>query len=217
MHHILPQFIINSAIHAGSAAAAGELENDDKYDEDVSLSGSSFYPLIAETLGIWSPNSLRILKIIALRSAVTSNLSASQAVMDLHEQLSVCLWRYNAKMLLNRVTWTLLDWVGWDESVFRNMIYIKKKNILYIIVNVLLGIMADTVRKKLMSVLLILAPMVETAVIYSTISTVLVLPCILVSFVRLLIPVNQTLARMSLRVFDQIIGRKTFATVQMAL
>ena len=75
--------------------------------------------------------------------------------------------------------------------------------------------MADTVREKLMSVLLILAPIVETAVIYSTLSTVLVLPCILVSFVRLLIPVNQTLARMSLRVFDPIIGRITFATVQM--
>ena len=40
---------------------------------------------------------------IALRSAVTSNLSAGQAVMNLHEQLSVCLWRYNAKMLLNRL------------------------------------------------------------------------------------------------------------------
>ena len=88
-------------MHAGSAAAAGELEKDDKYDEDVSLSGSSFYPLITETLGIWSPNSLRILKIIALRSAVTSNLFASQAVMNLHEQLSVCLRHYNAKMLLN--------------------------------------------------------------------------------------------------------------------
>ena len=71
--------------------AAGELEKDDKYHEDVSLSDSSFYPLIAETLGIWSPNSLRILKIIALWSAVTSNLSASQAVMNLHERLSVCL------------------------------------------------------------------------------------------------------------------------------
>ena len=98
---LLLQFIINSA----TAAAAGELEKDDKYDEDVSLSGSSFYPLIAETLGIWSPKSLRILKIIALRSAVTSNLSASQAVMNLHEQPSVCLWRYNAKMLLNRLCW----------------------------------------------------------------------------------------------------------------
>ena len=68
-----------------------------------------FYPLIAETLGFWSLNSLRILKIIALQSAVTNNLSASQAVMNLHEQLSVCLWRYNAKMLLNRLCLGDLD------------------------------------------------------------------------------------------------------------
>ena len=102
----LPQFTINSATHAGSAAAAGELEKDDKCDEDVSLSGSSFYPLIAETLGIWSPNSLQILKIIALQSAVTSNLS----VTNLHEQLSVCR---NAKMLLNQLCLGDLDLTGW--------------------------------------------------------------------------------------------------------
>ena len=38
---LLPQFIINSATHAGSAAAAGELEKDDKYDKDVSVSVDS--------------------------------------------------------------------------------------------------------------------------------------------------------------------------------
>ena len=33
---------------------------------------------------------------------ICNNLTTSQAVLHLNEQLSVCLWRCNAKILLNR-------------------------------------------------------------------------------------------------------------------
>ena len=44
INSFLPQFIINSATHAGSAAAAEELEKDDKYHEDVSYKAPLFIP-----------------------------------------------------------------------------------------------------------------------------------------------------------------------------
>ena len=60
--------LVESAHHAGYAAEAGEMEMDTKYESSVAAAGGKFYPLIVESLGLWSPNSLQILKSMARRT-----------------------------------------------------------------------------------------------------------------------------------------------------
>ena len=55
-----------------------------------------------ETLGLWSPQSLETLKVIAKRAAYIRNITTSQSVGQLHEQLSVCLWKFNTRLVLDR-------------------------------------------------------------------------------------------------------------------
>ena len=100
---MLPQFISPAASQPGAAAEAGEKEKDGKHNDDVTKAGSMFYPLVLETLGFWSPHSLKTLKVIAKRAAIYNNITSSQAVCNLHEQLSVTLWKFNARMLLDRL------------------------------------------------------------------------------------------------------------------
>ena len=40
--------------------------------------------------------------IIAKRAALHNNITVSQSVCNLHEQLSVCLWKNNARLILDR-------------------------------------------------------------------------------------------------------------------
>ena len=100
---MLPQFISPAASQPGAAAEAGGKEKDGKHNDDVTKAGSMFYPLVLETLGFWSPHSLKTLKIIAKRAAIYNSITSSQAVCNLHEQLSVTLWKFNARMLLDRL------------------------------------------------------------------------------------------------------------------
>ena len=79
------------------------MEKDIKHNQDVVSSGGLFYPLIVETLGMWSAHSLHILKIIAMRTTLKNNISISQSVTNLHQQLSVQLWQYNSKMMRDRI------------------------------------------------------------------------------------------------------------------
>ena len=70
----------------------------------MTAAGSVFHPLAVESLGLWSPHSLKVINTIARRLAFHGNLSVSKAATNLHEQLSVKLWLYNAKMLLHRLS-----------------------------------------------------------------------------------------------------------------
>ena len=69
----------------------------------VTLSGGLFYPIIVETFGTWSPYSLEVIKTIARKMSLVSSLSISKIVCNIHEQLSVRLWQYNAKMVLDKL------------------------------------------------------------------------------------------------------------------
>ena len=82
-------YTVKSAIQPGSAAEAGEIEKDSRHDSDVSSCGG--YPLVIETFGIWSPQSLETLKIIARKCSIMSSISISKATSNLHELLSVRL------------------------------------------------------------------------------------------------------------------------------
>ena len=44
---------------------------------------------------------LETLKVVAKRAAYHRNITTSQSVCQLHEQLSVCLWKFNACLVLD--------------------------------------------------------------------------------------------------------------------
>ena len=60
-----PSYVVQSAQYVGDAAAAGEIENDERHLNNVKTAGSLFYPLVVKSYGLRYPNSLQILKIIA--------------------------------------------------------------------------------------------------------------------------------------------------------
>ena len=98
-----PAYLIKAATCAGAAAETGELEKDQRHDSLVSSTGSIFYPIVVESLGLWSPNSLQVLKTIARRISFHNNATVSQCMCHLLQQLSCKLWLYNARMILARV------------------------------------------------------------------------------------------------------------------
>ena len=80
------------------AAAVGEIAKDNPYQDIVNDNGGDFIPLVCETFGVWSPYALSILGSIADRTIVRNGLPRKFARRQLLQQLSVTLWRYNAKM-----------------------------------------------------------------------------------------------------------------------
>ena len=62
-----------------------------------------YITLVVETFGLWLSHSLDVSKSIALRSALHNHLTVSQANSHLHQQLSIKLWLYNSKMVLERL------------------------------------------------------------------------------------------------------------------
>ena len=93
-------YTVKSAVQPGSAAEAGEIEKNSRHDSDVSSCGGLFYPFVIETFGIWSPQSLETLKIISRKCSIMSSISISKATSNLHELLSVRLWQYNTKLVV---------------------------------------------------------------------------------------------------------------------
>ena len=87
----------------GAAAAAGEEEKDLIHNSRVVNSGDEFYPLVVEIFGHWTPSSLKCLRIIAAKTITYSSVAFSQAISILLQQLSVCLWKGNAKLVLARL------------------------------------------------------------------------------------------------------------------
>ena len=61
--------------------------------------GGQFYHLASETLGYWTPSSLKILKTIASKTTTCNTTSLAQAFENLMQQLSVRLWTFNARMV----------------------------------------------------------------------------------------------------------------------
>ena len=86
-----------SAVSVGVAAARGEVDKDAHHDELVWC----LFPLMVESLGLWSTASYPVLHDIAARTTIKSGISCSLALCNLLEQLSVCLWSHNAQMFLH--------------------------------------------------------------------------------------------------------------------
>ena len=105
VHHPLQDSLIClSAATAGVAAGRGEADKDSHHEASVRAAGGIFIPLVVESLGLWSPHSLAILRVIALRTTSKSGASTALAFCHFIEQLSMCLWRYNSQMLLHHLS-----------------------------------------------------------------------------------------------------------------
>ena len=98
-----PLYLVQAAHHAGAATEAGEQDKDDHHESHVTAAGGVFHPLVCESLGLWSPHSHHVIKAIVRRLSFKGNMTVSKSVRNLHEQLSVKLWSYNAMMLLCRL------------------------------------------------------------------------------------------------------------------
>ncbi|XP_062502891.1 uncharacterized protein LOC134179892 [Corticium candelabrum] len=96
-------YLLESATQPGAAAAGGDSEKIAQYEDEVNAAGCDFYSLVVEALGVWFPSSLEILKIIARRAVLTTGTTVSRAIQHLLQQLSFSLWRYNAKLILDRL------------------------------------------------------------------------------------------------------------------
>jgi len=92
--------ISSSASCAGVAAAAGEVAKDTKHLAMVEKAGGDFIPLVVESFGVWTLFALSILHSIADRTTTCSGISCKMARRNLLQQLSVCLWTNNARMIL---------------------------------------------------------------------------------------------------------------------
>jgi len=99
---LMPCFIARAAVTAGAAAVAGEQAKDHQHLARVEDAGARFFPLVVESLGLWSDSSLEILRVIAARAATRHGWTVARALSNLMQQLSVRLWQYNARMLSSR-------------------------------------------------------------------------------------------------------------------
>ena len=99
-----PTYMVKAACQAGIAEEGGEREKDSSYKDIDSENGGVFYPLLVESLGLWSPSSLQILKSIRRRTTFHSHLTMSQATSYFHQRLSIKLRLYNAKITLESLS-----------------------------------------------------------------------------------------------------------------
>ena len=109
-----PQYLNRAAHQAGAAGEAGEAEKDTRHAQQVEEAGGLFFPLVVESLGLWTPSSLRVIKQIASKASSLGHIPRAQAISHLLQQLSMRLWSYNAKLILSR--WSLDQEIieGWD-------------------------------------------------------------------------------------------------------
>ena len=69
VHHPLQDsLLVLSAAATGVTAERGEADKDYHYEAVVRAAGGIFVPLVVESLGLWSPHSLGVLRNIALRT-----------------------------------------------------------------------------------------------------------------------------------------------------
>ncbi len=96
-----PGNLNRALVTAGVAAVETEMKKDAKYENHVRNHGGRFVPLVVESLGLWSTFATSVLHTIAERSTLKNGLTTAIAFANLMQQLSMVLWSFNAKMILN--------------------------------------------------------------------------------------------------------------------
>ena len=65
-----------AAVRAGAAAEAGEEQKDIHHENKVFAASGLFYPLVVETLGLWSLFSIKTLNVIASKPQQSEALNS---------------------------------------------------------------------------------------------------------------------------------------------
>ena len=95
-----PAHISSPTSCAGVATAAGMVAKYVNYLAIVEKAGGDVIPLVVEGFGVWTTLALSVLNFISDRTTTRSGLSPKMARRNLLQQLSVCLWVNNARMIL---------------------------------------------------------------------------------------------------------------------
>ena len=66
-----------------------------------------FFRLVVETLGLWTPFAVKTLWTIATRASLYNGLHKKLIFKNLIEQLSLKLWAYNSKLVLDHFSFLL--------------------------------------------------------------------------------------------------------------
>jgi len=82
------------------AGAAGEVAKDEKHLAMVEKAKNDFIPLLVECFGVWTPFALLILHSITDRMTTRNGISHKVTRMNLLQQISVCLWTNNTRIIL---------------------------------------------------------------------------------------------------------------------
>ncbi len=99
---------------AATAAEAREEQRDIHHDDRVCIAGGLFYPLVVETLELWSLFSIKTLTAIASKTSTVSGLKFHQAFQNMMQQLSIQLWKHNSRMIHKRIQLEVQDVDSWD-------------------------------------------------------------------------------------------------------
>ena len=97
-----------SSIHqasreTGFVVNAAENRKDNKFYDKCLAQGIDFFPLAVETLGGWNASALSIFQNIAKRKSYYENSVYSVEISYILQQLSVCLQKKNASMILSHL------------------------------------------------------------------------------------------------------------------
>ena len=85
---------------AVASAITGEFEKDSKHAGSVEEVGGRFFPLVTKMVEVWTSSSFLLLCTFAERTTLHNGLSPSVTAHNLMQQISVKLWSYNTKMIL---------------------------------------------------------------------------------------------------------------------
>ena len=107
-------YVTKSAVRAGAAAEAGKEQKDARLEDRVRAADGLLYPLVVETLGLWSLFSIKTLKAIASKTSVVSGLKFHQAFQSTMQQLSIQLWKPSSRMIHKRIQLEVQDIDSWD-------------------------------------------------------------------------------------------------------
>ena len=116
VHHPLQDsLLVLSAAATGVTAERGEADKDYHYEAVVRATRGSFCSFGGGVprFVLSTYRSLRVLRNIALHTTSKSGAPSTLAFYHFLEQLSVCLWRYNSRMLLHHLS--LLPSSPWWE------------------------------------------------------------------------------------------------------
>ena len=88
---------------SGFVVNAAEERKDRKFYDKCREKGIDFFPLAVETLGGWNDSALSTFKNIAKRKSYFDNSVYSVEISYILQQLSVCIQRKTASMIMSRL------------------------------------------------------------------------------------------------------------------